>query len=238
MAVSFFDMMKKIFFGSNDQDSEPKEESLLHVAWEQRDESFYPALFGQAEGAPILLTEELFKNEFARNSIHPFWLHHGILTFSPNENRGTWLYATSGLSNAFDSEIDDYSGLGVEFILETKEKAQWAADKLARLMAFNLLIAAGHYRDQSDLTLGSIVRLDTPINGEDDCKLTNFIAHRPLGRARDFQLVTGKVELLQMVAITDEEDDFADKEGHGALEEKLSATDQIQFINPNRRSII
>ena len=243
MPMSFFDMLKQILFGApaptegnskNGDDSE----SLLHMGWQQREESFYPGMFGRPDGPQQLITEDIFKGEFARNMVHPFWLHHGVISFLPTDTRPTWLYATSGMSNAFDSEADEWSGLGVEFILETDGPSPWAVGKLLRLMAFNLLIAAGHYKDQSDLTFGSIVRLDEPVSGEDDCCLSNFIALPPTGNARDFTLVTGKVELLQMVAISDAEADYAEAEGHKALAGKLAEAGARDAVNADRASVV
>ncbi len=241
MAGSIFDTLKTILFGTPVRDNasaEHEAESLLHIGWQQREESFYPSLFGRPDAAPVCLTEDIFKQDFDRNSVHPFWLHHSIMTFPPTETRQSWLYATSGLSNAFDSAVDEWSGLGVEFILETPLREAWAADKLARLMAYNLLIAAGHYKDQSDLSVGSIVRLGVPVNGEDNCALTNFIALEPASATRDFSLVTGKVELLQMVAITDAEADLAEREGRQILAEKLAEAGHQGPIDTGRPSVV
>jgi len=248
MAVSFFDMLKSIVFGAPKapEGDDSVVESLLHVGWQQREESFYPGMFGRADGPQLLLTEDMFRQEFARTAIHPFWLHHGIITFPPTDTRQTWLYATSGMSNAFDSEVDEWSGLGVEFILETPLREGWATERLARLMVFNLLIAAGHYREQSDLTYGSIVRLDVPVNDasadgateSEGCCLNNFIALPPTGTARDFELVTGKVELLQMVAISDAEADFAEAKGFEALAAKLAEAGQLDAVDADRASVV
>ena len=237
MAQSFFDMLRAIFLEGN-APKKSGEESLLHVGWQQREESFYPALFGLAAGSPALLKEDIFKKDFGRRDVHPFWLHHGVVTFPPTPQRPTWLYATSGLSNAFDSEIEEWSGLGVEYIMETPAHADWAADKLARLMAFNLLITAGHYQGQSDLTVGSIVRLGVPVNGDESCTLTNIIALKPTTFAQEFQLVTGKVELLQMLAVSDSEADFAENEGHDALAEKLQAAGRSSIIDVERDPVV
>lgn len=236
-AVSFFDNLRSVLFGIP-RTEENQEESLLHIGWEQREESFYPALFGDSHGEQRLLTEEVFKTDFGRNDVHPFWLHHGVFTFPPTAKRSSWLYVTSGMSNAFDNEVDEWSGLGVEYILETPAAADWAIDKLQRLMAFNLLITIGHYRDQSDLTTGSIVRLGIPITEEDGCQLENFIALEPVSVTKEFQLVTGKVELLQMVPITNAEADFADLEGHEVLAQKLLAAHGNYTADAQRLSLI
>lgn len=211
--------------------------TLLHAGWEQRDEGIYPDLFGSPEGDTELLTEEIFKQDFGRKDVHPFWLHHGVLTFAPTSSRKTWLYATTGMSTAFDSEVDDWSGLGVEFILETHEQSDWAADKLARLMAFNLLIAIGHYKDLSDMRAGSLVRLDVPIDRRES-ELRNVVALTPADHPSEFHLVTGKAEFLQMVAITDTEADFVDAMGANKLAEKLVAMPDRFTINPTRKAIL
>lgn len=238
--MSFLNNLIAALFGKGIPvgEEDEKGESLLHVGWEQREESFYPAMFGPPEGPAELLEETVFREDFGRNDVHPFWLHHGVMTFPPTETRKTWLYATSGMSNAFDSEVDDWSGLGVEYILETKERADWAVDKLGRLMAFNLLIAAGHYQDQSDLTVGSFVRLGVPVNGEDDCNLSCFIALEPSDHQAEFQLVTGKVEFLQMVAATEAEIDFAETMGFQALSDKLDSSPDRFTSNPDRQSVV
>lgn len=211
--------------------------TLLHAGWEQRDEGIYPDLFGDPLGNIELLKEEIFKQDFGRKDVHPFWLHHGVMTFAPTEHRKTWLYATSGMSNAFDSEVDEWSGLGVEFILETQEQTDWAADKLARLMAFNLLIAIGHYRDLSDIRTGSLVRLGVPIDGKESA-LRNIVALAPVDHPSEFHLVTGKSEFLQMVAVNDREADFIDEEGHEAFAEKLASAAGTLAIDPLRNSSV
>jgi hypothetical protein len=230
---SLFEMLRNIIYPETQQ----VDNGLMHAGWEQRDEGVFPALFGDPEGELILLNEDLFRKDFGRKDVHPFWLHHGVLTFPPTEHRKTWLYATSGMSTAFDSEAGDWSGLGTEFIMETKERADWAQDKLARLMAYNLLIAIGHYKDQSDMRVGSLVRLEVPIDGKDS-KLTNIVALTPIDHAADFHLVTGKAELLQMVALSDSEADFIEDQGHAAFTEKLASATSTLAIDPSRKPLI
>lgn len=320
--MSFFDAIRDLLFGGGNQSrrdvvnqpnsgpsQDEAEESLLHIGWRQRDEGIYPALFGPAEGEPVVLAEDIFRKDFARQQLHPFWLHHGVLTFPPTPTRATWIYASSGMSNAFDSEIEEWSGLGIEFVIETKERADWAADKLARLVAFNLLIAGGHYENSSDLKTGSIVRLDVPVNGDENCQLRNLIVleaaayfhenDRPTDDTQDaqfcaenaqknahidaqedtgedigedvggnrlksakeeapeegreateiaanpagssapiFKLVTGKFELLQIIAISDSEADFAEKEGYTVLAAKLEEENSFPVVDPMRHAVV
>ena len=276
--MSVLDNILKMLFGngshaaatSSSQAPEAETESLLHIGWQQRDEGIYPDLFGPAKGEPVLLDEDIFRKDFGRRRIHPFWLHHGVLTFPPTSERPTWLYATSGMSNAFDSMIEEWSGLGVEFILETPSRADWAADKLARLMAYNLLIAIGHYENVADLMPGSIVRLGVPVNGDEACCLRNLIvldAETPTSRNPEtslspesaqldaqcvahsssedktpttatYKLVTGRFELLQIVAISDSEADFAEDKGHQALAAKLRDARHFPAIDVSRAPVV
>lgn len=283
--MSISDLIRNMLFGGGNRNtaetSEPsgdsEAESLLHVGWQQRDEGIYPELFGPAQGEPSLLSEDIFYKDFGHRKIHPFWLHHGILAFPPTADRPTWVYATSGMSNAFDSEIEDWSGLGVEFLMETYTQADWAADKLARLMAFNLLIAIGHYENSEDIKPGSIVRLEVPVNGEENCQLRNLIvfgtepnpttglapqatvadctpptqistqsahpdahssARTPTSAPATYKLVTGKFEMLQIVAVSDSEADFAEKEGYGALATKLRDAGHFPAVDPERATVL
>jgi len=238
---SFFDTLKSLIAPQIAGQTADVDNSLLHAGWEQRDEAIYPALFGEAEGAPIMLEKDVFQRDFGRKDVHPFWLHHGMIVFPPAEARRSWLYATSGMSNAFDSEVGEWSGLGVEFILETETRADWAIEKLSKLMAYNLLIAIGHYRDQSDMRAGSLIRLDAPIDGEESA-LRNVVALKPADHPAEFKLVTGMAELLQMVAVTDKEADFIDQEGADAfaakLREQAAGEKGLYSVIPHRQSLV
>ena len=209
-------------------------ETMLHRGWEQRDEGIYPDLFGPAEGPPVMLTEKLFQDDFRRKNIHPFWLRHGVMTFPPTKTRPTWLYATSGMSNAFDSLVEEWSGLGVEFLMETHEKADWAAEALAWLMAFNLLIAIGHFDDMEAAALGGTIPMNAPLNTEADCPLTGVVALAPTDHPTEITMVTGKAELLHLVGISEGEATYIQEDGHKAFAAKLATSQHRQITEPSR----
>ncbi|PCI59474.1 MAG: hypothetical protein COB37_11550 [Kordiimonadales bacterium] len=213
-------------------------ETMLHRGWEQRDDGIYPDLFGPAEGPPVMLTEKLFHEDFGRKNIHPFWLHHGVITFPPTETRPTWLYATSGMSNAFDSVVEEWSGLGVEFLMETHEKADWAAEALAWLMAFNLLIAIGHFDDMEAAALGGTIPMNAPLNAETECALTGVLALTPTAHQTAITMVTGKAELLQLVGISEDEAAYIQENGHEAFAAKIAASPQGLITDPSRALLV
>ncbi len=175
---------------------------MLEKCWKQRDEEIYPSLFGKAETDSTHLTEELFREEFGRNNIHPFWLHHSVLNFPPEGDRKSWLYATSGLSNAWDGLVDEYSGLGIELIIECGTPNAEAKDFLAKLMAYNLLLAMGHYKDKASLALWDIIPLEEqePLLG-----VSHILLAPPKKHPAEIQLLTGKSELLQIYGVSAED---------------------------------
>ena len=73
-------------------------------------------------------------------AVDPRWLTHGVFKCPPNGNRKTWAYVTSGMSNPWEAEVPaEYSGLGIEFLMETEDEETWAIEILQTLVAYNLL---------------------------------------------------------------------------------------------------
>lgn len=121
--------------------------SFLENSWEEREERSYREIFGEAGSGIYPLSKEVFSRLKAKE-VDPRWLSHGVFKFPPNDNRGTWAYVTSGMSNPWESEEpEEYSGLGVEFLMETEKEEAWAIDVLHTLMAYNLLLACGQMGD-------------------------------------------------------------------------------------------
>lgn len=72
------------------------------------------------------------------------------------------------MSNPWDiDEPEEYSGLGVEFLMETENEETWAIDVLQTLMAYNLLLVSGQMGDVLPLDYGHRVpfRLSESIKG-------------------------------------------------------------------------
>ena len=90
-------------------------------AWAVREEGIYRSLFGDIGSGIYPLDIELFRGQFRQTSVDPRWLTHGVFESRPNESRASWLYVSSGLSNAWEAnpaKPHEVSGLGCEFIIE------------------------------------------------------------------------------------------------------------------------
>jgi hypothetical protein len=191
-------------------------------AWEQREERVYRELFGAATGGIYPLDHDSFE-PFRKGDVDPRWLTHGVLKFPPNERRPTWLFVTSGLSNAWHDEEpnpNEWSGLGCELVLETLEDFTWALFHVRRLLAFQILLGWGRYEGREPFTIGDRIPLRNPIDGERS-ELTWYLVAPTSGYPSDFQLPSGRAEFLHLVGITESEAAFARDNGHEALLEKL-----------------
>lgn len=115
--------------------------------WEYREETLYPRTFGTgSDGGIFVLTHELFNMRFGEATVDPRWLHHGVLVFPPVHPNTSWRYVSSGLSNAWEDDRPDpsgWSGLGIELVLQTPEKAQWGLNVTLNILAYQLLLAVG-----------------------------------------------------------------------------------------------
>ncbi len=185
--------------------------SFLEESWEEREEKSYKEIFGDTGPGIFPLSNEIFDRMNAKG-VDPRWLTHGVFKCPPTENRNTWAYVTSGMSNPWESEEpEEYSGLGVEFLMETENEEIWAIEVLQTLMAYNLLLAAGQMGDYPSLDYGHRV----PLSLSEYIK-TMLFAH-PVNFTDHFFIKSGRVDLLQAVGITPSE----------LNEAKLTSSDEI-----------
>lgn len=108
--------------------------------WSDREDRVYRSLFGDL-GQGIYTAGPGVYERF-RKQPHPGWLNHGVFACPPNDDRKTWLYVTSGLSNPWNLDTPQrdpsgFSGLGFELVIETPDAADWAVPLLHNLMAYN-----------------------------------------------------------------------------------------------------
>ena len=201
----------------------------LETLWALREETIYPDLFGPANRGIFLLTSDEFA-AFGDVAIDPTWLHHGVFEFAPTATRASWLYATSGYSNPWHVDPQAYdpdqmSGAGVEFIFETDHSADWPIIFLRRMLAFDIMLAAGHFGDKPALNEADRIPLRGPIDGQSDSPVHNALLTKPLHLPHQFQLPSGTVDLLHFVGVTPAEADIARDQGHDALIAQLRAID-------------
>lgn len=173
--------------------------SFLEKCWEEREEKLFKQIFGDTGKGIYPLSIEIF-NHMNAEAVDPRWLTHGVFKCPPTGNRKTWAYVTSGMSNPWESEVpEEYSGLGIEFIMETDEETDWAVDVLLTLMAHNLLLAAGQMGDFPPLDYGHRVPL---VLSE---SITIMLLTKPISYPDNFCIKSGRVDLIQVVGITPNE---------------------------------
>jgi hypothetical protein len=206
--------------------------SFLDESWEEREEKAYKQIFGDTGPGIYPLSTEIFDRMNA-NAVDPRWLTHGVFKCPPTENRNTWAYVTSGMSNPWETESpEEYSGLGVEFLMETNEEEMWAVDVLQTLMAYNLLLAAGKMGDFPPLDYGHRV----PLALSADIKTMMFA--RPVNFPESFSIKSGRVDLLQVVGITPAELEVAKQTSSEELKEVIVSNIGGLITSKERASVV
>ncbi|WP_299624360.1 suppressor of fused domain protein [Pelagibius sp.] len=216
--------------------------SSLEEVWEQREGEIYPKRFGPESEGIFTLKADLFA-KLGQKEVDPRWLHVGLFEFAPTEERRTWVYVSSGLSNPWDTPARDYdpegySEIGTELVMETPDQAAWALEILARLTAFNLLLAAGRMGEAPPLDYGHRVPLRASIDITGDSALRSVMAWRAEHYEANFVLDSGRVDLLHFVGISDAELDFAKAEGSDKLAARLIDGGAFPVTDPRRASLI
>ncbi|WP_394189083.1 suppressor of fused domain protein [Pseudoalteromonas atlantica] len=205
----------------------------MEGSWEQREEQIYPELFGGTGEGIYPLDASLFKNQFGVDDVDPRWLYYGVFKCAPTIERNTWLYVTSGMSNAWESDNpEEYSGFGTEFILETNGENDWAINTLRSLVAFNILVSVGQYGDKPLLDYGDRIPMSIEPN------ISSLMVVKPNQFPESFDLISGKVDILQITGITAQELDFAKENSSEALANRLFETQGSFTIKPDRLGVI
>src|SRR5689334_15640622 len=122
--------------------------------WAHREENVYPRLFGPMGRGIFTLNADMFVDIFKQDSYDPRWLHYGVFEFPPTQHRDSWLYVTSGMSNAWEAkqpDPDGPSGFGCEYVFETTEQADWPILRLQHLMAFQILLVHNRYANRKPM---------------------------------------------------------------------------------------
>ena len=214
----------------------------LEEVWRIREDEVYPALFGQQVRGIFPLDEEVFQRQFKQSEIDPRWLTYGVFEYAPTETRPSWLYATSGHSNPWDQEPEDFdvhgeSGSGVEFVLETAEAGNWAIRRLQSMLAYDILLSVGRFAGRNCLAIGDRIPLGAPLNGDPQCVLKNLIVTDRKFGTDAFQLPSGSVTFVGFTAVSDAELSEAKQNGSAALIDRLKDANFHPVNDPHRRSI-
>jgi|GEM_PF-566989 len=218
-------------------DSDSWEQWFKRV-WANREDTLYPTLFGPKSVGIFALPATMLTETFQQPNIDPRWLHYGVFQYAPTPTRSSWLYVTSGMSNAWNEERPDptgVSGLGCEFIFETTEAGQWPILRLLHVMAFQILVCHGRYPGRPSLNEFDRIPLRCAIDGRDSRLRSVMLAPSPHGGKQ--QLESGTFDFLQVVGITEEEALFARQEGGPKLLERLAAAQAFPVTDPMRSSL-
>ncbi len=231
------------WFKKNGIASKASSAPSFEEVWRHREEVAYPELFGEMSREIFALSIELFTETLRQTTVDPRWLHHGVFEYKPSPTRDTWLYVTSGTSNPWEQEPEEYdpeaySGIGSELVLETAQQSDWAVDFLAKLLAYNILLAHGRLGEAEPLDYGARASVGGPIDGNADSLLRAVVIAEPSTFPSAFQLPSGKVDLLEVVGITEAERDFAKAEGSAALLSLLKSRSHFPRTDPRRESAL
>jgi hypothetical protein len=214
-------------------------QNWFEEAWAFREDKLYRSHFGAQTEGIYVLDAEMFRSVFHQNAIDPRWLNHGVIEFKPTAERPNWVYVSSGLSNAWEAdapELDSVSGLGCEFVFQCTAQAPWALLLMRRMVAFQLLLAAGRFPGKGVLAIWDRVPVRGPIDGKNS-QLTWFM----LAPATDFagmqQLPSGQFQFIQFVGITENEAEYARTKGGDELFRMLLAQKAAPVTDSNRASI-
>lgn len=200
--------------------SDPQFAQWFEQVWSDREDRVYKTRFGDL-GAGVYTAGPQIYQRF-RKEPHPGWLNHGVFACPPQPARSSWLYVTSGLSNPWnlDRPMRDpsgFSGLGFELVLETPDPADWAVPLLHNLMAYELLVAVGTYEGAELFEYGNRVPLQGSITPSADSAIRWLLVEPPTAFPASFDLQSGRVDLFQLVGVTDAEVEFARQTDQDAL---------------------
>ena len=213
----------------------------FEAVWSDREDRIYRALFGDL-GEGVYPAGPGVYERFQKEP-HPGWENHGVFACPPNDERATWLYVTSGLSNPWNLErpgrdASGFSGLGFELAIETPDAADWAVTLLHNLMAYELLVAVGSYEGAELLEYGNRVPLNGSITPGFDSKIRWLLVEQPKHYASAFELASGRVDVFHLVGATDAEVELArqtDQDAVVALLQKAGVYPRTDAARPSMR---
>jgi len=205
-----------------------------------REEVLYPPLFGPAHSRAFPIPEDIVSGLFKPESFKPQWLQQAVIEFAPTKPRPSWLYATSGLSDAWEAESPNPmapAGLGCEFVLETRAQSPWAIVRLQQMIAFQVLIAQGRFPNRKPMDDFDRVPLRAPL-GPEPSVLTWLMLAPPTGFPRKARLQSGFFNFFQAVGISEAEAAYARAEGGEELWKLLQVYSLFPVTDPRRPSVL
>ncbi|MCB9876063.1 MAG: suppressor of fused domain protein [Planctomycetes bacterium] len=196
----------------------------FEALWTDREDRVYRSLFGDL-GKGVFTAGEQVYLRFGK-SPHPGWLNHGVFACPPHDERDSWIYVTSGLSNPWNLDApgkdpSGFSGVGFELVIETSKEVDWAVPLLHNLMAYELLVAVGTYQDAELFEYGNRVPLNDSITPSFQSAIRWLLVEQVKHYTPSFELASGRVDLFHLVGATDAEVELARRDGQDKLVELL-----------------
>lgn len=205
---------------------------------EYRETVLYPKLFGHLNGVSPLPSAYLGRKG-EREGCPRHWLSYGILAFEPSAGRESWLYVTSGMSDDFQEDVAEAqsSGLGCEFVMETRGRCELAIDQLHYLMAQQLLTTL--QRGPKRHPLGDFDRLPLlESSGLVGSRLRWLMLGPPRELPQEASLHSGQFDFYQVTAISDAESDYARSRGGPALLAVLERAGAYPVVDWMRTEVV
>jgi hypothetical protein len=198
----------------------------FETLWTDREDRVYRSIFGDLGPGVFTAGEKVF--ERYGKDVHPGWLNHGVFACPPHEERESWIYVTSGLSNPWNLEKpgkdpSGFSGLGFELVVESAKESDWAVPLLHNLMAYELLVAVGTYDGAELFEYGNRIPLNESITPSFESQIRWLLVEKASHYPSSFELASGQVDLFHLVGATDPEVEVARSKDQDALLELLKA---------------
>jgi hypothetical protein len=213
-------------------------EEWFKRVWAHREDLLYPRLFGSESVGIFPLPANMLTETFQQSNVDPRWLHYGVFQYAPTPTRTSWLYVTSGMSNAWEDDHPDptaRSGLGCEFVFETTEAGQWPILRLLHIMACQILACHGRYPGRPPLSVFDRIPLRCAVDGHESNLRTMMLAPSPYGTEQ--QLESGTFDFVHVVGITEAEALAAKENGGPKFLALLKESHAFPVTDPTRDNL-
>lgn len=192
----------------------------FEALWTDREDRVYRSVFGDLGKGVYTAGDKVF--ERYGKDVHPGWKNHGVFACPPHDERDSWIYVTSGLSNPWNlsapgRDPSGFSGVGFELVIESTQEADWAVPLLHNLMAYELLVAIGTYEGAELFEYGNRVPLEASITPSFDSAIRWLLVEQPKHYPSSFELEAGRVDFFHLVGATDAEIELAREGRHDEL---------------------
>jgi len=207
--------------------------------WSDREDRVYRSLFGDLGPGVFTAGEKVY--ERYQKKPHPGWLNHGVFACPPHEERESWLYVTSGLSNPWNldkpgQDPSGMAGLGFELVVESTAEADWAVPLLHNLMAYELLVAVGTYEGAELFEYGNRIPLNDSITPSFRSLIRWLLVEQADHYPSSFDLAAGRVDLYHLVGATDAEVEIARRDNQDKLVALLKEKGVYPLTDADRES--